>query len=362
VEDLGVNRAFWQGRRVLVTGHTGFKGSWLSLWLQSLGAKVSGLALPPPTSPSLFEVARVAEGMESRIADLRHASQALAAAQAADPEIVLHLAAQPLVRQSYADPVETYATNVMGTLHLLEAIRTLPRVRAVVIVTSDKCYENREWWWGYRETDPPGGFDPYSSSKGCVEILTAAYRNSYFHPSRYPEHKVAVATARAGNVIGGGDWAADRLIPDCVRAIEAGAPVHLRSPDAIRPWQHALDPLAGYLMLAERLCGDGAAFGEAWNFGPSDDDARPVREVVEELVRLWGGGARWEVDAAPQPHEATYLKLDCSKARMRLGWRPRWPLTAALEKVCSWHKAMAKGADMRDFTLAQIREFESTVR
>ena len=357
-----MNRAFWQDRRVLVTGHTGFKGGWLSLWLQSLGAKVSGFALPPPTKPSLFDAGRVAEGMDSRFTDLRDPQQVLAAARAAEPEIVLHLAAQPLVRQSYTDPVETYATNVMGTVHLLEAVRSVPGVRAVVIVTSDKCYENREWVWGYRENEPMGGFDPYSSSKGCVELVTSAYRNSFFPASRYSEHGVAVATARAGNVIGGGDWAVDRLIPDCLRAIEAGTPVRLRFPDAVRPWQHVLDPLAGYLSLAERLYVEGVAFAEAWNFGPSDEDARPVRWVVEHLVHGWGGGASWEMDPAPQPHEAAYLRLDCSKARSRLGWNARWPLSNALEKICTWHKAYGGGANMRDFTLAQIDAFESDGR
>jgi len=354
-----MNRAFWRDRRVLVTGHTGFKGGWLSLWLQALGAKVSGFALPPSTEPSLFDSGRVADDIDSQFVDLRDAREVRAAVHAAKPEIVLHLAAQPLVRQSYADPVETYATNVMGTVHLLEALRGLSGVRAVVIVTSDKCYENREWVWGYRENEPMGGFDPYSSSKGCVELVTAAYRNSFFPPSRHAEHGVAMATARAGNVIGGGDWAADRLIPDCIRALEAGTPVRLRFPDAVRPWQHVLEPLAGYLTLAERLHVDGAAFAEAWNFGPSDEDARPVRWIVEQLVRGWGGGASWEADPKPQPHEANYLRLDSSKARIRLGWHPRWPLSGALEKIAAWHRAFTSGANMRDFTLAQIGAYEA---
>jgi len=359
VEIVAVNRGFWHGRRVLVTGHTGFKGGWLALWLQALGGKVSGLALPPPTTPSLFDVARVAQGMESRLADLRDAQQVSAAVRAADPEIVLHLAAQSLVRESYADPVTTYATNVMGTVHLLEAMRSLPSLRAAVIVSSDKCYENREWPWGYRENEPLGGFDPYSSSKACVELVAATYRNSYFPPSRHSEHGVGIATARAGNVIGGGDWATDRLIPDCIRALEAGVPVHIRFPNAVRPWQHVLEPLAGYLLLAERLHADGAGFAEAWNFGPADDGARPVQWVVEELVRGWGRGASWDVDSAPQPHEANCLKLDCSKARARLGWQPRWSLEVALAKVGAWHRALGEGADMRDFTLAQIHAFEA---
>lgn len=357
-----MNPEFWGGRRVLVTGHTGFKGGWLSLWLQALGARVFGFALPPPTTPSLFDACHVADEMDSRLGDLRDAQQILAATRAAEPEIVLHLAAQPLVRQSYADPVETYAANVMGTVHLLEAVRAVRSVRAVVVVTSDKCYENREWVWGYRENEPMGGFDPYSSSKGCAELVTSAYRNSFFPASRYAEHGVAIGTARAGNVIGGGDWAADRLIPDCLRAIETGKPVRLRSPDAIRPWQHVLDPLAGYLDLAERLHADGTAFAEAWNFGPVDEDARPVRWVVERLVQHWGGDASWEMDPAPQPHEANYLRLDCSKARSRLGWHGRWALGIAIENICLWHKAFLAGANMRNFTLAQIGAFESGKR
>ena len=356
MESLGLNRAFWRDRRVLVTGHTGFKGSWLSLWLQRLGSSVSGIALSPPTTPSLFDAARVTDGMASALVDLRDARAVATAVSAADPEIVLHLAAQSLVRESYADPVGTYATNVMGTLHLLEAVRGLPNVRAVVVVSSDKCYQNHEWPWGYRENEAMGGFDPYSSSKGCVELVAAAYRNSFFAES---ERGAAIATARAGNVVGGGDWARDRLIPDCLRAIDSKQPVRIRHPDAVRPWQHVLDPLAGYLALAERLCGAGSEFAEAWNFGPSDDDARTVRWVVERFIDDWGGNASWEADPAPRPHEASYLKLDCSKARLRLNWRPRWPLESAIGKVCAWHRAFTRGANMRDFTLAQIGEFES---
>ena len=358
VENLGLNRGFWRGRRVLVTGHTGFKGGWLSLWLQAMGAKVSGFALPPHPAPSFFETCGVANGMSSRFADLRDAEAVIAAAAAAEPEIVLHLAAQPLVRQSYADPVETYATNVMGTVHLLEAVRKLPNVRAVVVVTSDKCYDNREWAWGYRENEPMGGFDPYASSKGCVELVTAAYRNSFFGAGRGDKSRVAIATARAGNVVGGGDFAVDRLVPDCLRALDARTPLKLRFPDAVRPWQHVLDPLAGYLVLAERLYRDGAGFAEAWNFGPAEEDARPVRWVVDELGKACGSTIAWEAEASPQPHEVNALRLDCSKARSRLGWHARWPLRIALAKIAAWHKAFKGRANMREFTLSQIGQYE----
>jgi CDP-glucose 4,6-dehydratase len=359
VESLGVNRGFWRDRRVLVTGHTGFKGGWLSLWLHALGAKVTGFSLPPPSTPSLFAVCRVAEGMDSRFADLRDPREVAAAARAADPEIVLHLAAQSLVRQSYADPVDTYLTNVMGTVHLLDAMRKLPAVRAVVVVTSDKSYENREWARGYRETDTLGGSDPYANSKACAELVTAAYRQSFFPPSRHSEHRVAIATARAGNVIGGGDWAADRLVPDCLRAIDTGTPLVLRYPDAVRPWQHVLDPLSGYLALAERLHADGAAYAEAWNFGPADDDVRPVRWVVDALIRACESPMRWKREPSPQPHETNCLMLDSAKARSRLGWRARWTLPETLERTGAWHQAYRGHADMRAFTLAQIAEFET---
>jgi len=348
---------FWRGRRVLVTGHTGFKGSWLSLWLEELGAEVTGFALNPPTNPNLFEVAGVAVGMCSVIGDVRDPQALERAVQDAAPEVVIHMAAQPLVRYSYTHPVETYHTNVMGTVHLLDALRRCASVRAVVSVTSDKCYENREWVWGYRENEAMGGFDPYSNSKGCAELVTAAFRNSYFPPRDYSRHKVGVGSGRAGNVIGGGDWALDRLIPDIVRAIVAGEAVRIRSPHAIRPWQHVLEPLSGYLVLAERLYEQGAAFAEGWNFGPANQDARPVQWIVERLTQLWGEGSRWELDGADHPHEAHYLKLDCSKARMSLGWRPRWDLEKTLARIVEWHKAHVAGGDMREITLGQIRDY-----
>jgi CDP-glucose 4,6-dehydratase len=348
----------WNGRRVLVTGHTGFKGSWLSLWLHALGAEVTGFALPPPTEPSLFEAARIGELIDHVEGDVRDFAALQRTVAAARPELIFHFAAQPLVRLSYAEPVETYATNVMGTVHLLEAARQVPGVDAVVCVTSDKCYENREWVWPYRESDPMGGHDPYSSSKGCAELVVSAYRQSYFS-SGGP----ALASVRAGNVIGGGDWAVDRLVPDLVRAFEAGVSPLIRSPDAIRPWQHVLEALGGYLMLAERLLAEdlqdnGRSFAEAWNFGPSDKDARPVSWIVERMRAAWGGGAgRALPDTGPRPHEAGMLRLDTSKARAALGWQPILPLDQALDWIVAWHKAVATGYDARAVTLAQITDY-----
>ncbi len=361
LEKMVIDSAFWKGKRVLVSGHTGFKGGWLSLWLQSMGAEVIGYALQPPTNPGLFEVGRIGDGMTSIIGDIRDLAHLQKVFREHRPEIVIHMAAQPLVRYSYGNPVETYATNVMGSVHMLEAVRQTPSVRAVVNVTSDKCYENKEWLWGYRETEPMGGHDPYSNSKGCAELVTAAYRNSYFNPAAYGQHGVAVASVRSGNVIGGGDWATDRLIPDIMRAIVQSKPVHIRSPHAIRPWQHVLEPLSGYLALAERLYRDGAAFAESWNFGPRDTDARPVRWIVERLTTLWGDGASWELDPNPQPHEANYLKLDCSKAIARLTWCPCWDLEQTLDKIVAWHKAHLGGADMRALTLAQLDEYNNSL-
>jgi CDP-glucose 4,6-dehydratase len=352
--------AFWRGKKVFVTGHTGFKGSWLCLWLQQLGAEVTGYALAPPTEPSLFEQAGVAQGMTSIIGDIRNDTAIARAMKNAQPEIVIHMAAQALVRYSYSHPVETYGSNVMGQVHVLEAVRQTPTVRAVVNITSDKCYENKGWLWGYRETEPMGGYDPYSSSKGCAELVSAAYRNSYFNPARYSEHQVALATARAGNVIGGGDWATDRLIPDIMRAIFADKPVRIRNPHAIRPWQHVLEPLSGYLALAEGLYCEGVALAEGWNFGPREMDARPVEWIVERLTTLWGDGASWELDANPQPHEANYLKLDCAKAMSLLAWQPRWGLEQALNQIVAWHKGHLAGSDMRELTLAQIAEYGNT--
>jgi len=355
-----MNPAFWQGKRVFLTGHTGFKGGWLSLWLQQLGADVTGYALDAPTTPSLFEVANVASGMRSIIGDVRDGDAVKRAMAIARPDIVIHMAAQPLVRYSYVNPVETYSTNVMGVVHVLEAVRATPGVRAVVNVTSDKCYENREWPWGYRENEAMGGYDPYSNSKGCAELVTAAYRSSFFHADNYAEHRIALGSGRAGNVIGGGDWALDRLIPDMLRAIGAGEPVMIRNPHAIRPWQHVLEPLSGYLTLAENLYTEGPVHAEGWNFGPHDTDAKPVEWIIERMTQEWGAGASWLLDGQEHPHEATYLKLDCSKARGQLGWHPRWDIGQTIAKIVEWHKACDQGADMRAMTLAQITTYQNT--
>ncbi len=353
-----MRREFWRGKRVLLTGHTGFKGSWLSLWLRDAGAAVTGYALEPPTTPSLFELANVGEGMDSVIGDVRDSARLGEVVARARPEIILHLAAQSVVRYSYDHPVETFAVNVVGTANVLEAARLSPGVRAVVNVTSDKCYENREWAWGYRESDPMGGHDPYSASKGCAELVTAAYRSSYCHAQGRAE--LRIASGRAGNVIGGGDWTADQLIPDTVRAFLRKEKVRIRSPRAVRPWQFVLEPLNGYLMLAEKLWEGEAPYATGWNFGPRDEDARPVSWIVERLAALWGGGAGagWELDRGPHPHEAHYLKLDCSRAHADLGWWPRLALPEALEWVAEWYRAYRDKGDLRALTLAQIARWE----
>ena len=356
-----MNPAFWTGKRVLLTGHTGFKGSWLSLWLQSIGAQITGYALPPPTNPSLFEIAEVAKGMTSVIGDIRDLSKLQATFTQYRPEIVIHLAAQPLVRSSYQNPVDTYATNVMGTVHILEAVRNTPSVKAVVNITTDKCYENREWVWGYRENEPMGGFDPYSSSKGCAELVSAAYRSSFFNSANYTHHGVALATARAGNVIGGGDWAQDRLIPDILGSFVQGHKVNIRNPHSIRPWQHVLEPLRGYLMLAEQLFERGPSFGEAWNFGPNDEDSKTVEYVVAQMAYMWGKGAQWQIDSGKNPHEAQYLKLDISKARTRLDWQPALCLRDALALTIDWSKQRQAGSDMHKFTLEQLQSYQALI-
>jgi CDP-glucose 4,6-dehydratase len=362
MESVGMNKKFWQSKRVFLTGHTGFKGSWLSLWLQSLGAEVTGYSLNPPTNPSLFNVAKVADEMHSIIGDIRNLDSLQKAMQDARPEIVIHLAAQSLVRYSFANPIETYTTNVMGSLHLLESVRNTNSVKAVVNVTSDKCYENREWFWGYREDEAMGGYDLYSSSKGCAELLTAAYRSSFFNPEKYKEHGVGVGSARAGNVIGGGDWALDRLIPDFIRAITSGETAVIRSPNAIRPWQHVLEALSGYLLLAEKLYSEGDQFAEAWNFGPNDSNTKSVGWIIDQLVTNWGEGAKFKVDqSAADLHEAHFLKLDCSKARMSLGWQHQWSATQVIQKICEWHKAHLDRQDMKAYTLSEIEQYQKFV-
>ncbi len=352
-----INNSFWKNKKIFLTGHTGFKGSWLSLWLYSLGAKVTGYALKPPTHPSLFELCHNEEIMQSIIGDIRDQNILLEAMLKAQPDIVIHMAAQPLVRDSYKIPAETYEINVMGTVNLFEAVRHCKSVKAVVNVTTDKCYENKEWLWGYRENEPMGGYDPYSASKACSELLTSSYRNSFFHPDRYAEHGVAVASARAGNVIGGGDWAADRLIPDCIKSLLNGEKIVIRSPYAIRPWQHVLEPLNGYLLLSQRLYEEGINYAEAWNFGPNDNDAKPVEWIVSKLCEKWKGNATFEIDKSPQVHEANYLKLDCSKAKSLLKWEPHWDSETTLDKIVEWYLFYKDNQNIRNACLQQIVDF-----
>lgn len=347
----------WQGRRVLLTGHTGFKGGWLALWLAGRGAEIRGYALDPPYEPNLFTVASVGAVLEDVRGDIRDFVKLQASLTEFRPEVVFHLAAQPLVRHSYADPLGTYSTNVMGTVHVLEAVRKTPSVRALICVTTDKCYQNREWVWPYRETDPLGGYDPYSSSKACAELVAAGYRSSFFSPERMREHGVAVATARAGNVIGGGDWSQDRLIPDLIRGFEAGRPVLIRHPNAIRPWQHVLESLSGYLMLAEQLMKGQPEFATAFNFGPRDEDAWTVGRIATKLAGMWGGGASWIPDSADTVHEAHFLRLDSSKARADLQWRPRLGTETALEWTAGWYRAWQRGMEMRKWTEEQIAAY-----
>ncbi len=353
-----LDRAFWKGRRVLLTGHTGFKGSWLTLWLEKLGAAVTGYALEPPTQPSLFEQAEIAGAIRSICADVRDFPLLKATIAESRPEVVIHMAAQSVVRSSFEDPIETYSSNVMGTVNLLEAVRQLGQPCAVVNVTSDKCYDNREWLWAYRENEPMGGHDPYSSSKGCAELVTSAFRDSFFPPRSTQSHGVALASARAGNAIGGGDWTKDQLIPDLMKSFLANQPCLIRNPSAVRPWQFVLEPLRGYLMLAERLAQKGHEFAAAWNFGPADCDAKPVSWIADEAARLWGKPASWNRDPAAHPKEANFLKLDASKARAGLGWRPVLPLEPALGWIVEWWRAFQQGSKMRSLTCAQIERYE----
>jgi CDP-glucose 4,6-dehydratase len=359
MEGLGLIPSFWRGKRVLITGHTGFKGSWLSLWLQYLGAEVTGYSLAPTTNPNLYEIANVGHDMNSVFGDIRDQKHLNDIFFKYKPDIVIHMAAQALVRYSYSDPVETYSTNVMGTVNLLEAVRYCESVKAVVNVTSDKCYENQERLTGYSEEEAMGGYDPYSNSKGCAELVTSAYRNSYFNPKNYSQHGVALASARAGNVIGGGDWAEDRLIPDMIRAISQNKSVYIRNPYSIRPWQHVLEPLSGYILLAQKLFENGTDYAEGWNFGPNEQDAKPVQWIVERMTTIWGDGANWELDGGIHPHEANYLKLNCTKANSRLMWQPKWMVADAIEKICEWHKAHLSNKNMKVICLKQIKQFES---
>jgi CDP-glucose 4,6-dehydratase len=356
-----MNSDFWRDQRVFLTGHTGFKGGWLSLWLQQMGAEVFGFALEPTTSPSLFEVARVSQGMCSVIGDVRDLGALQKAINEARPSVVIHLAAQPLVVYSYANPVDTFAINVMGTVHLLEAVRNCKSVRAVVNVTTDKCYENKEWLWPYRETDRLGGYDPYSNSKACSELVTSSFRSSFFDENDYTSHGVGMATARAGNVIGGGDWSENRLIPDILRAFESGELVRVRNPLAIRPWQHVLEPLRGYLTLAEKLFEYGPQFAQSWNFGPQQIDAKSVGAIVESMCNKWGANVGWVHDGAKHPHEANYLKLDISQAAEHLDWKPGIDLEQALLMIVEWHRAFLANQDMRQYTLYQISNYQMLI-
>ena len=354
------NRSFWNGRRVFLTGHTGFKGSWLSLWLNALGADVTGYALEPPTEPSLYVQAQVAGLVRRSVSgDIRDFSSLKDAIADCRPEVVIHMAAQSVVRRAYEDPVETYSSNVMGTVHLLEALRQLGRPCVVVNVTSDKCYENREWVWGYRENEPMGGRDPYSNSKGCAELVASSFRDSFFPASSYDQHGIAMACARAGNAIGGGDWTRNQLIPDLMKAFLAGEPCLIRNPAAVRPWQFLLEPLRGYLALAERLAEDPERFGSGWNFGPAESDAQPVSAIADELVRLWGDAASWTRDSDVHPHESHWLKLDASKARTYLQWQPVLPLREALSWIVEWYRGLQAGSDLQRLTQNHIARYES---
>ena len=358
MESLEINKGkvditFWKGKKVYLTGHTGFKGSWLSLWLQNMGAEVKGYSLELNTEPTLFKKANVAEGMESEFGDIRDLEQLSKSLVSFSPDILIHMAAQPLVRLSYLEPVDTYTTNVIGTVNVLEAARKCSNLKAIVSVTTDKCYENKEWEWGYRENEPMGGHDPYSSSKGCAELVTSAYRRSFFSS----EGTASLASARAGNVIGGGDWAEDRLIPDILRAFEKSEPVVIRNPLSTRPWQHVLEPLSGYLILAQELFLNGDNFAEGWNFGPKDEDCKPVGWILDQMVKFWGNNASWTLDENNNPHEAGFLKLDCSKASNRLKWNPKWNLQLTLKSIVDWHQIYIDDGDLKKECLKNINTY-----
>lgn len=345
----------WVNKRVFLTGHTGFKGSWLTLWLHKMGAHVRGYSLEPPTNPSLFELARVSQFCDHQIGDVRDAAAVAEAMRSFGPEVVIHMAAQPIVRLSYEDPILTYSTNVMGTVNVLQAARSCSELCAIVNVTSDKCYENREWVWGYRESDAFGGHDPYSSSKGAAEIVASAFQRSYFNGQKGP----FLASARAGNVIGGGDWARDRLVPDMVRAFTAGEAVNIRRPHSVRPWQHVLEPLSGYLALAQRLLEGDASVAGGWNFGPTPDAVQPVGRMADQVVKLWGDGSSWVDCSNPNdPHEANLLQLDSTKARVQLGWKSRWNFEETLKNTVDWYRGAKSRDGARNLCLSQIESYQ----
>ena len=355
MESLGiikgkVGASFWKGKKVYLTGHTGFKGSWLCLWLQNMGAFVKGYSLDVNTTPALFVQTNLAADMESEIGDIRNLGQLTKSMVSFSPDILIHMAAQPLVRLSYQEPVNTYTTNVIGTVNVMEAARKCPNLKAIVSVTTDKCYENKEWEWGYRENEPMGGHDPYSSSKGCAELVTSAYRRSFFSC----DNTASLASARAGNVVGGGDWAEDRLIPDALRAFEKSKPVVIRNPLSTRPWQHVLEPLSGYLVLAQELFINGDSFAESWNFGPKDEDCKTVKWILDEMVKAWGNNVSWTLDKKNNPHEAGFLKLDCSKAASKLKWTPKWNLQFTINSIVDWHKLYINGGDIKKQCLKEI--------
>ena len=359
MEKLGINEAFWINKKVFITGHTGFKGTWLSIWLQNLGALVTGYSLAPPTSPNMFDITSASENMQSFIGDIRDLDLLKKSLEEVQPEIIFHLAAQPLVRDSYNDPIETYSTNVMGTVNLLNIIRDVKSVRSVVVITTDKCYENKEWMWGYRETDPMGGYDPYSNSKGCVELVCSSFKMSFFNPKNYNLHKVGLATARAGNVIGGGDWAKNRIMTDLISSFVENKQIYIRNPNSIRPWQHVLEPLSGYIILAQKLFNEGHIYSEGWNFGPSEDDAITVNEIVQKMIDILGFTPPLEIDNSEQLHEAATLKLDTSKARSKLKWLPKFKIDDALTYTVDWYIKYKEGHDMKKFTLEQITNYQN---
>jgi len=356
LENMGINtmvdERFWKDKRVYLTGSTGFKGSWLSLWLSNMGAEVKGYALKPTTTPSLFELANVSNKIEYEIGDIRNSKQLQASLTGFNPDILIHMAAQPLVRLSYTKPVETFETNVMGTVKVLDAARNCESLKSIVNVTTDKCYKNKEWPWGYRENEAMGGLDPYSSSKGCAELVSSAYYHSFLH-----EKGVSLVTARAGNVIGGGDWAEGRLIPDILNAFQKKQSVVIRNPKSTRPWQHVLEPLSGYLVLAQKTYESPQEYAEGWNFGPHDEDAKPVDWIINQMASKWEGKANWKLDKNSNPYEATSLKLDISKAKLRLGWQPTWRLENTLERIINWHQAWLNHKDMQAVCLNEIKNY-----